>query len=98
MSDYNFRLGIANVHYLTASHALLTRVFGNDGTVDPRDNYKSMCQWDVKTPHGTVEVYDYKAGKCYDPVNGLAREHITDWHIQGDPEAINAMLDMLYRA
>jgi hypothetical protein len=80
-----------NVSYLTAPYALLVKAFNDDGTTAPRDDYKSMAQWDVKTPHGTVEVYDYKVGKCYDS-DGLEREQITEWHVQGSDEAIDQML------
>jgi hypothetical protein len=85
-----------NVSYLTAPYALLVKAFNDDGTTAPRDDYKSMAQWDVKTPHGTVEVYDYKVGKCYydDPADGgLERHEITDWHVQGDDKAITYMID-----
>lgn len=90
-----FTWGPANVHYLTAPHEALVKAFGDDGTVSPRDDYKSEAEWDVPTPHGVVEVYDYKVGKAYNGPDGLDRTQITNWHVQGDREAILAMLDKL---
>lgn len=89
-----FQMGRANVHYLHAPYDEVVKTLGNDGTVSPRDDYKSMCEWDVKTPHGTVEVYDYKVGVCYDEADGLQREDITEWHVQGSVEAINHLIRM----
>src|SRR5688500_11984138 len=85
-----------NVHYLHAPHALLIRTFGNDRKNSCWD-YKSMAQWIIPTSHGDVEVYDYKVGKCYDP-DGLERHEITEWHIQGNDEAIKIVLDLMHKA
>jgi hypothetical protein len=93
---FTFEQGRFNVHTLEAPHALLKEAFGNDGD-NPRDDYKSMAQWDLSTPEGDVEVYDYKVGKCYDS-NGLEREQITDWHVQGSSAAIEHMIRMLIEA
>lgn len=79
---------------LSAPYGLLARAFENDGTVSPRDDYKSMCEWDVDTPHGLVEVYDYQVGKCYNP-DGLEREQITEWSIAGSGEAVQSVLEIL---
>ena len=89
--------GNFNVNYLEAPYELLVKAFGDDGTTDPRDEDRQMAQWDVQTPHGEVEVYDYKVGKCYDP-DGLERHEITEWHVQGDAEAIEDMLKMVRSA
>jgi len=94
--NYRFERGAYNVHYLHAPHDLLTRAFGNDGN-NSRDDYKSMAQWIIPTSHGDVEVYDYKVGKCYDP-DGLERHEITEWHIQGNDEAIKIVLDLMHKA
>lgn len=95
--EYTFEQSRHNVHYLTAPYALLVKAFGNDG-INARDDYKQMCQWDLATDHGDVEVYDYKIGTCYDPADGLEREQITSWHVQGDPQAIIEMLKKLEAA
>jgi hypothetical protein len=79
---------------LEAPYSLLVRAFGNDGTVTPRDDYKQMCQWDVPTPYGTVEVYDYKVGRCYAP-DGLEREQITLWDVDGTQQAIEYVRSLL---
>lgn len=96
-TKYTYMQGKFNVNSLDAPYDLLVKAFGDDGTVTPRDDYKSMAEWDVKTPHGTVEVYDYKVGKCYDP-SGLERHEIRDWHVQGEPKAIEHMLALVERA
>jgi hypothetical protein len=94
--EFTFEPGRFNVSHLEAPHALLKAAFGNDGD-NSRDDYKSMAQWDVETPAGAFEVYDYKVGKCYDP-DGLEREQITDWHVQGPAEALEHMVRMLTEA
>lgn len=95
--EFSYEDGRTNVHYLNAPYELLVKAFGNDGTIVPRDDYKSMAEWDVPTPHGEVEVYDYKVGKCYNP-RGLERHEITRWHVQGTPEAIEHMLSLLHES
>lgn len=92
--EYTFERGRMNVHYLTAPYELLVKALGNDGTVSRRDSYKSMCEWDVDTPSGVVEVYDYKVGTCYSD-DGLARESITVWHIQGHDTGIDHIMGLL---
>lgn len=97
--EYAFHAtGAGRVNYLTTPHALLTKAFGDDGTVSSRDEYKSMCEWHVETPAGMVEVYDYKLGTCYSRTDGLPREQITEWHVQGKPVAIELMLVVLDEA
>jgi hypothetical protein len=91
---YAFTRGSLNVHYLTAPYDLLVAAFGNDGTVSPRDEDRSMASWDVDTPDGEVEVYDYRVGKCEHP-DGLERHEITEWHVQGGEEEIAHMLSLL---
>jgi hypothetical protein len=97
MEKFSYGTGKFNVSYLTAPYSLLVKALGNDGTVAERDEYKCEAQWDVATPHGIVEVYDYKIGKCYNGKRGLARHEITDWHVQGDAEAIKDMIAILSR-
>lgn len=87
----------SNVQHLTAPYELLVKVFGNDGSVSPRDAYKSMAEWDVPTEAGVVEIYDYKVGTCYDP-RGERLEGITQWHVQGRPQAVSIVLHMLAEA
>lgn len=91
--QFTFNRGRFNVHHLTAPYALLVAAFGNDGD-NLRDDYKSMAQWDLRTPDGDVEVYDYKVGKCYDS-DGLEREQITEWHVQGPDAALDRLVRML---
>jgi len=88
--EYAFTRGRFNVHYLTAPYALLVKAFGNDGTVSPRDTYKVTAQWDSHPGTPGWEVYDYKSG--------LQRHEVTEWHVQGTPEGIEAMLELLKEA
>lgn len=94
--QFAFNRGRHFVHTLIAPYALLTEAFGNDGN-NPRDNYKSMAQWDARTPEGDVEVYDYKIGKCYDP-DGLELKDITRWNVQGPDVALDGLVRMLTEA
>lgn len=98
MSEYTFTKGRHNVHTLTAPYALLVKAFSNDGD-NSRDDYKQMCQWDITAPNGeSAEIYDYKVGKCYDSKNGLSREKITNWHVQGSDDAVGYLLVLLDKA
>lgn len=90
---YVFKEGF-QVHHLTAPYELLVSAFGNDGSVSPRDECKSMAEWDISTTYGVVEVYDYKVGTCYDS-DGLPLEKITEWHVKGEPKAVTVMLSLL---
>lgn len=93
--EYTFTPSTRGVGHLEAPYALLVKAFGNDGTVSPRDDVKSMCEWDIDVlGEGTVEVYDYKVGTCYS-TRGLAREDITVWHVQGSPKGIKWVLHLL---
>lgn len=78
--DYTFTLGESGVHQLTASYALLTRAFGDDGTVSRRDTDTSACRWVIDTPHGVIEVYDNQSG--------LDRGRITKWSVQAGSDAL----------
>lgn len=78
-----------------ATFAELVAAFG-DWDIAGRDDSKQMCAWDVETPHGEVEIYDYKVGRCYDHEDGLKREDITDWHVQGSPEAVAVVQQRLF--
>lgn len=49
---------------LYTSYDTLKLVFGKYET-DNFDDYKCQCEFDVPTPFGTVEIYDYKQGKQY---------------------------------
>lgn len=90
---HTFTFRGSGVHRLTAPYALLCKAFGNDGTVSTRDTSKSMAEWNVDTPHGVVEVYDWKQGGRYNP--DLKRDQITKWNVQGGADAIGYMLWLL---
>lgn len=92
-NPYKFTQGRINVHYLNAPYGLLVKAFANDGTTASRDELKQLCQWDVKTPDGLVEVYDYLVGEGCG--GSLQRHEINAWHVQGAPGAIQQMLGML---
>lgn len=96
--EYTLETGRFGVDMLFAPYALLVEAFGNDG-INPRDTYKSMCQWEsdpASVDAGLAwEVYDYKVGICYAP-DGLEREEITEWHVQSTEagkDAVRALLD-----
>jgi hypothetical protein len=92
--DVEIKFGRHDVHYLTATYAQLVEAFG-DGTKALRDDYQSMARWYINTPHGGVDLYDYKVGTCYLDGDGLAREDITMWHVQGKRKAIKHMVAVL---
>ena len=52
----------------------LVLAFGEPGQGDPS---KTLAEWDLKTPHGWAEVYDYKAYEA----KGDPRK-VEEWHVQ----------------
>lgn len=94
--EYKFERSDFNVHILTAPYALLVKAFADDGLTAPRDDYKSMAQWDL--PGCGVEVYDYKVGTCYCGDEGQHLVDITEWHVQGTELGIAVMQDLLDEA
>ncbi len=63
--------------YVDLSYEVIVKAFGTpDGT---HDTYKSCAQWDLTTPYGWAEVYDYKSGET-DP------RKVDDWHVQATNE------------
>ncbi|WPH58221.1 hypothetical protein SEA_LUCKYSOCKE_134 [Streptomyces phage LuckySocke] len=62
--------------YITTSFAVLTEALGKHGAGDPD---KVMAQWDIHTPHGWAEVYDYKD-------EHESPEDVEVWHVQADSE------------
>lgn len=87
---YSYTRGESNIHYLEAPYRLLVKAFGDDGFQATPDEYKVLAEWHVPTPRGRVEVYSYLSVE--DPKRN------TDWHVQGDPGAIEHMLHMLAEA
>lgn len=73
------------VEYITPKYRVLVEALGKPGK---GDESKTMAQWDVNTPHGWVEVYDFK-----DPAE--SPEDVETWHVQGGSEEA---LDYVYMA
>ena len=73
------------IEYITPSYRVLVEALGKPGK---GDESKTMAQWDVNTPHGWVEVYDFK-----DPAE--SPEDVETWHVQGGSEEA---LDYVYMA
>jgi hypothetical protein len=100
MINYELTSETHGIAYLTAPYALLVEAFGNDG-INPRDMYKSMCQWESNPDSVDAglgwEVYDYKEGVCYWPKGegGLEREEITVWHVQADAKGRAELIELL---
>lgn len=64
------------IDHITTSYEVLTEALGPHGSGDAD---KTMAQWDIQTPKGWAEVYDY-----YDPHE--APEDVEVWHVQADSE------------
>lgn len=62
--------------YITTRYRVLVEALGQPGKGDPD---KVMAQWDINTPHGWAEVYDYK-----DPAE--SPEDVETWHVQAGSE------------
>lgn len=64
------------IDHITTSYEVLVEALGKPGQGDPD---KTMAQWDVITPKGWAEVYDY-----HDPHE--APEDVEVWHVQAASE------------
>lgn len=53
------------------------------------DDDKTLAQWDIDTPYGWAEIYDYKS-------YATRLEDIEEWHVQAaNDEAFNWVYDRL---
>ena len=67
--------------YITCDYKTLKKIFGNP---ENGDGYKVDAEWLIQFNDGVVAtIYNYKDGKNYCGRNGLAKKHLTDWHIGG---------------
>jgi hypothetical protein len=67
---------------VNARYPRIVQVFGqptNNGYDDTTD-----AKWSIKSPHGTVLLYNYKNGKAYVGINGTPTEDITYWQIRAE--------------
>lgn len=65
-----------NKEYITTPYEVLVEALGSPGK---GDEDKTMAQWDVNTPDGWAEVYDYK-DVAQSPVD------VETWHVQAHSE------------
>lgn len=64
------------VEHITTSYKVLVEAFGSP---TPGDPYKVKAQWDINTPHGWAEIYDFH-DPAEDPVD------VAVWHVQAHEE------------
>jgi hypothetical protein len=64
------------VEHITTSYRVLVEALGEPGK---GDDGKTMAQWDLNTPHGWAEVYDFK-----DPAESPVDVEV--WHVQAHSE------------
>lgn len=64
------------VEHITTPYEVLVDAFGKPGK---GDESKTMAQWDINTPHGWAEVYDFH-DPAEDPVD------VETWHVQAHAE------------
>ncbi len=69
-------MGRNGVEHITTGYDVLVDAFGPHGSGDPD---KTMAQWDLNTPQGWAEIYDY-----HDPHE--APEDVEVWHVQAGSE------------
>jgi hypothetical protein len=78
---------------LTATYRQIAAVFGG-GVVPESERNVTMAQWFVQTRRGAVRIYDCEVGMCCKP-DGLELGQITQWRVDGNPDAIDAVMDLL---
>jgi hypothetical protein len=64
------------IDHITTSFEVLTETFGPHGS---GDEDKTMAQWDIITPKGWAEIYDF-----HDPHE--SPEDVEVWHVQAASE------------
>ena len=64
------------IEHITTDYEVLVDAFGSHESGDP---YKTMAQWDLNTPQGWAEIYDY-----HDPHE--TPEDVEVWHVQAGSE------------
>ena len=64
------------MEYINPSYRVLVAALGEPGK---GDGDKTLVQWEIQTPHGWAEVYDYKSYVT-------SPEDVDEWHVQADSE------------
>lgn len=62
------------VTHVHTSYEEIVKAFGPHSEGDPD---KVLAEWQLQTPHGWAEIYDYKSEE-------ERPEDVTEWHVQGD--------------
>lgn len=65
-----------SVEHITTSYRVLLEALGEPGK---GDEDKTMAQWDINTPDGWAEVYDFK-DQAESPID------VEVWHVQAHSE------------
>ena len=69
------------INYINTSYKELKRVFSEFET-DNFDDYKCQCQFNVITPFGVIEIYDWKQGIKYQGEDeGIELEDIEEFNL-----------------
>ena len=80
--------------YVSVSYAKLVELFGLPHSHG--DGYKVDAQWCFELSSGNiVTIYNYKDGKNYNGMSGLAVDEITEWHIGGNTLNVNDELQLI---
>ena len=82
--------------YVNVDYATLVDVFGPEHSEG--DAYKTDAEWELQFSNGVVAtIYNYKDGKNYCGAAGLAKQHITDWHVGGKSKAAVTAVEQALR-
>ena len=80
---------VNRIEHINTAYALLIKAFGEPGQGDPD---KTLAEWQMVTPFGWAEIYDYKAYVD-------RPEDVEEWHVQAEtPEAFEWLWEQLATA
>lgn len=65
---------VNRIDYIAFSYDVLVKAFGEPGQGDPD---KTIAEWQLITPHGWAEIYDYKS-------YAQKPEDVDEWHVQAE--------------
>lgn len=70
------RTVVNRIDHISTAYEVLLEAFGPSEVGDPD---KVLAQWDIETPHGWAEVYDYKS-------YARSPKEVGEWHVQAHSE------------
>ena len=68
---------VNTIKYIDIPYHILVGILGKPGK---GDSYKTLAEWQLSTPFGWAEIYDYNA-------NVDKPEEVQEWHVQAETDS-----------